>query len=162
MVNFSKLTRYLLALILALTFVGFSTSAAGATPPAMGEFDTGGPYVVEGLCDFPLDVVGQIHIEWTDFFDKDGNFVREVWHGVQTDVFSANGKTLAGLPFNFNIFFPADDPYGTAVGILEKVPLPDGSLFIAAGQVYFGNIAVFEPDHGAFVNQDAFCAALAP
>ncbi len=160
MVNFSKLTRYSITLILALTFVGFSASAASATPPFMDKFESGGPYQIVGLCDFPLDVVGQIHVELTDFFDKDGNFVKEVWHGVQTDTFSAHGKTLVGLPYHFNIFFTANDPNGSAVGVLEKVPLPDGKLFISAGQVYFGGQAVIAPDRGAFVNLEAFCAAL--
>jgi hypothetical protein len=151
-----------LALILALTFVGFSASTARATPPVMGEFDAGGSYIFEGLCDFPLDVMSQYHVHWTDFFDKDGNFVKEVWHGVQTDTFSANGKTLESLPFHWNISFAADDPMGLGVGVLEQVPLPDGGLFISAGQVYFGNEAVFVPDRGAFVNLEGFCAALAP
>ncbi len=162
MVKISKLTRFLLVVILALTFVGFSTSKASATPPVMDEFDMDGPYVIEGLCDFPLDVVGDIHIHRTVFFDQDGNIVNTVWHGVQTDTFSANGKTLVGLPYHFNIFFPADEPFGTATGVLEKVPLPDGSLFISAGQVYFDGDAVIAPDRGAFVNLDGFCAALAP
>ncbi len=160
MVNFSKFTRYLLALMLTVTIVGFSVSAARAAPPVMYEFDMDGPYTIVGLCEFPLDVVGDIHIHATDFFDQDGNLVKTSWHGVQTDTFSAHGKTLVGLPYTFNIFFPADDPFGTAVGVLEKVPLPDGSLFISAGQVYFGGDAVIAPDRGAFVNLEAFCAAL--
>jgi len=49
-------------------------------------------------------------------------------------------------------------------GVLERVRLPDGGLFISAGRVDFtGNGPDFTvtPDNGATVNLAGFCAALA-
>jgi hypothetical protein len=49
-------------------------------------------------------------------------------------------------------------------GVLERVRLPDGSLFISAGRADFtGNGPDFTvtPDNGATVNLTGFCVALA-
>jgi hypothetical protein len=48
--------------------------------------------------------------------------------------------------------------------VLERVRLPDGSLFISAGRVDFtgnGPDFIVTPDNGATVNLAGFCAALA-
>jgi hypothetical protein len=50
-----------------------------------------------------------------------------------------------------------------ASGVVEKVPLPDGSTFLAAGRINpLPPFLFFEPDHGAFKNLAGFCAALSP
>ena len=54
-----------------------------------------------------------------------------------------------------------------ATGIVEKIPLPDGSLSISAGWVDWANYGsdvsfVLFPDRGHPGNQAGFCAALAP
>lgn len=51
----------------------------------------------------------------------------------------------------------------TATGVLEKVRLPDGSIFMGAGRIdLLASTVDFpaSPDHGVAKNQDAFCAAL--
>jgi hypothetical protein len=50
-----------------------------------------------------------------------------------------------------------------ASGVLEKVRLPDGSTFMAAGRVDFLAATadfIVEPDSGVSKNLDAFCDAL--
>jgi hypothetical protein len=82
------------------------------------------------------------------------------------DTFTANGNTLVGEPYRGTATFKFVDHElveFTYVGVLEKVRLPDGSIFMAAGRIdLLLNEAtfVFNPDHGVARNQDAFCAAL--
>jgi hypothetical protein len=85
-------------------------------------------------------------------------------HFVQQDQFSANGKTLTGIPYTGNSQCHNNGGVWTcaAEGVLEKVPLPDGSIFIAAGRVNPFMGFAMEPTHGAFKNLAGFCAALAP
>jgi len=91
---------------------------------------------------------------------------RETLHVVEQDTFSANGVTLVGDPYSFYISLTWVDfePVAyTLSGHLEKVRLPDGSIFMAAGRI---DLLATEaelplvPDHGVVKNQDAFCEAL--
>ena len=50
-------------------------------------------------------------------------------------------------------------------GIYEKIPLPDGSLFVSAGRADFTTHGVgflISPDKGNPGNLAGFCAALSP
>jgi hypothetical protein len=73
---------------------------------------------------------------------------------------------LVGEPYRFNVeaVVSDDEPVQVhATGVLEKVRLPDGSMFIAAGRVDVLATDVeiiIEPDSGVLRNQEAFCAAL--
>ena len=49
-----------------------------------------------------------------------------------------------------------------AQGVLEKVPLPDGGLFMAAGRVNLFTGFALSPDDGVLQNVAGLCAALAP
>jgi len=53
-----------------------------------------------------------------------------------------------------------------ADGVGEKIPLPDGTLFISAGRLDFadhpGVNFTLSPDHGHTGNLAAFIAALSP
>jgi hypothetical protein len=94
---------------------------------------------------------------------------QRIVHLVQQDTFSANGHTLTGLSYTIEVTtrFDADGNLvsDTAQGIVEKVPLPDGQMFVSAGrvnlQVDHGDI-ILVPDVGSSPDVDAFCAALAP
>ncbi|MGZ6265642.1 MAG: hypothetical protein ACXWN4_01880 [Candidatus Limnocylindrales bacterium] len=84
------------------------------------------------------------------------------------DTFSANGKTLTGTPFTFNIEARFDSDGNlkslTAAGVVERVQLPDGSTFFSAGRVdYLAHPDVqfiLTPDEGHSGDVPAFCAAL--
>jgi hypothetical protein len=60
-------------------------------------------------------------------------------HVHAQDTISANGKTLVGDPYTFNIEILYDSNLNIMGfylnGIAEKIPLPDGSLFISAGRM---------------------------
>jgi hypothetical protein len=104
-----------------------------------------------------------------DYYDQDGVLQRINGHVVEQDTFTANGNTLVGLPFVFNvqILFDSDGNITNnfASGVVEKIRLPDGSLFISAGRLDWVQhpLAVFllSPDKGNPGNLAGFCAALA-
>jgi len=117
---------------------------------------------------FPVTVDLTISGPITLFFDQDGNIVRIQTHGVEQDVFSANGKTLFGLPYT-NAQFVFDPETGDPIrsygsGVASRVPLPDGSTFLTAGRTDFAAHGDFfvQPDVGAQGDLAAFCAALSP
>ena len=91
-------------------------------------------------------------------------------HQVEQDTFTANGKTLTGIPFTFNLTFRVDSngdvTSAVATGLVEKIVLPDGSLFVSAGWVDFedhpGVGFLLSPDRGNPGNVAGFCAALSP
>jgi hypothetical protein len=91
-------------------------------------------------------------------------------HVVEQDTFTANGTTIVGLPFTFSMQFHYDSggnlTHMYVNGVFERIPLPDGSLFISAGRVDFVDHGVpgfiLSPDHGNPGNLAAFCAALTP
>jgi hypothetical protein len=86
-------------------------------------------------------------------------------------VFSANGISLTGRPFSFTLDFYFD-PAGNvvkakSVGVAEKIPLPDGRLFIVAGQLDLlttptGTEFFISVTHGNPGDTAALCAALTP
>jgi hypothetical protein len=71
------------------------------------------------------------------------------------------------LDFNFEFRFdPAGNVTAASInGIVERIHLPDGSLFISAGKIDYSADGfpefVIAPDHGGIQNLDGFCAALA-
>lgn len=162
-----SLKRLASVLALGLSTAIFASPAAAdgptKTPLAFPFTDT-----INNVCQFPFDVNGTVSGTQTDFFDKSGVLTKRTWHLVEQDVFTANGKTLEGMPFTFNDVFLYDSQGNqtslTATGIVEKVRLLDGSLFISAGWVDFNNHLgyVLSADKGNPGNVAAFCAALAP
>ena len=120
--------------------------------------------VSNDICPFPLTIDGTVAIDERQFFDQTGARTAIDRHSVEQDTFSANGKSLTGLPITYNVFHPFNsDGNNTDVftdGVLERVRLPDGGLFISARRVDFtGNGPDFTvtPDNGATVNLAGFC-----
>jgi hypothetical protein len=160
-----------LIILLSLITLGCATcfvAPAAARPPLHEHISSPGPaFPVPGLCPFTIfqtTLVGEI--DQTTFFDNEGNITRVHWLNKQQDAFSLNGKTLVGVPYTATVnFYYVDGVFTNAVaeGVLEKVPLPDGSTFLAAGRLALvGGGPFFQPDNGAFKNLDGFCAALSP
>ena len=155
------------AVLCAAVFV--STAAAAA--PVKTEFSNiTFSSVMTGVCQFDVDVDSVVSGFEIDYFDQAGNIVKAQIHQVEQDTFSANGKTLTGIPFTFNLDIRVDSAGDTtsavATGVVEKVLLPDGSFFVSAGWVNFvghpGATFLLTPDRGAQGNVAGFCAALAP
>lgn len=156
--------------LIALSTTGVLAHSAGATPPTRVPIDeTPVVTVVDDICSFPVTITSaQVGVE-TTFYDKSGAVARIQAHAVEQDVFTANGESLTGLPFTFNVRVLFEDGQLThlyASGLLERVPLPDGTVFLSAGRVDFaahpGSAFLIVPDVGRSGDVAAFCAALAP
>lgn len=156
------------ALLLA---VAFAHPAAAVAPlkEELPPFELSA--VLTGVCPFPVTVNSTLTGSQITFFDQDGNVTRIDIDTAEQDVFTANGKTLVGLPFNFKVMLIFDPATGEllhayARGVASRVRLPDGSLFLTAGRLDFVNhpdeLFVLQPDVGAQGNIAGFCAALSP
>jgi len=126
--------------------------------------------VLTGACSFPITVVASISETDRFFSDQNGTLTRANADFTEQDTFSANGKSLVGDPYAGTIqaYFDSNGNITQEFvdGVVERVPLPDGSIFQAAGRV---NLAahdfptfVVTPDAGSARNLAGFCAALAP
>jgi hypothetical protein len=155
--------------LVALSAMGVYANSAAATAPTRVAIDETVVTVVNDLCGFPVTVTStQVGVE-TTFYDQNGTITRIQAHAVEQDVFTANGKSLTGLPYAFSVQVLFDDGVFThlyASGVMSRVPLPDGTVFLSAGRVDFaahpGAEFLIVPDVGRSGNVAAFCAALAP
>jgi hypothetical protein len=163
-----------LILIVAAAVLGAAAfvQSAVADAPIKEDFSfSDATSVLTDVCSFPVTVVFSGTGTETDFFDRDGNLTRIEVHQVEQDVFTANGKTLVGLPYTFNIQVLFDPQTGEvthvfASGIVSRVPLPGGDFFLTAGRADFaahpGVDFLVQPDVGLQGNLAGFCAALSP
>jgi hypothetical protein len=153
-----------------LAAVAFAPTAAADEPITedISFSDTG---VLADVCSFPITIEATVTGTQTSFVDQNGNPTRVQIHIVEHDVFTANGKTLVGLPYTFNIQVLFDPDTGEvthvfASGLASRVPLPGGDFFLTAGRLDFaahpGTTFVLQPDVGAQGNLAGFCAALSP
>ncbi len=165
-----KLMRLVLAIMITLGMLGISSSVASAAPPVMGDYSYTVRFDITDICEFPITLEATNNVHYILFFDDNGALTREKDTILEQDSFSANGKTLVGYPFHWNMFWSFDSS-GKVVsnyssGPLEMIPLPDGSLFISAGRVnglnHPGASFIITPDMGHSGDIEAFCAALAP
>jgi hypothetical protein len=151
----------------ALVAAAVVTSSAMALPPTSGQQTAAGSLTLPAgaLCGFAIQMGYTETWTSTQFYDQNGLIARDTARGTEQDTFSANGKTLVGDPYQFNIvneFVNGVFVSNWAAGISELVPLPGGGVFIVAGHV---NISAGAPiltvDSGNSGNNlDAFCAAL--
>lgn len=162
-----------LLLIVAAAVLGAAALAqsAAAVAPTREDFTFTATTVLTDVCSFPVTVVFTATGTETDFFDDNGNLTRVQIHQVEEDVFTANGQTLAGLPYTFNLQVLFDQESGEvthvfASGVVSRVPLPGGDFFLTAGRLDFnahpGADFLLQPDVGAQGNIAGFCAALSP
>jgi hypothetical protein len=160
----------LLALLslLALSATGVLAHPAAAIEPTRVPIDDTITSVVEDICSFPVTITATIVGTETTFYDQNGEVTRQQIHIVEQDVFSTDDQSLTGLPFTFNIQVLFEDGEVTHVyasGLVERVPLPDGTVFLSAGRLDFaahpGSDFRIVPDVGRSGDVAAFCAALA-
>jgi hypothetical protein len=167
----TKFSRFGFALMFALCAIGFSAQAALADQPIKYELP---PFTVPStltdVCSFPIDVNSTIAVDGTDFYDHQGGaLIRSLFHIDAQDTISANGKTLVGDPFTYNIDVLYDSNLNITGfyvdGVAEKLLLPDGSQFITAGRADLSDTpfaTYLSPDHGNPGDIAGLCAALAP
>jgi hypothetical protein len=144
-------------------------TVATAAPPVKSEITFSDTGTLEDVCAFPIAVDATGSGTEIDFFDNSGALTRVQVHVTEQDTFSANGTSLMTVPFTYDISVSFDDSGNISDvfvnGVIARVPLPDGGLFISAGRVDIGARGfpqfVLTPDVGGTVNLDRFCAALA-
>jgi hypothetical protein len=167
-----RLTRCAtLAAFVGVAMLAFFAAGAGAKAPVTSEFTFDDTGVLGDVCAFPVTIRATGSGRVKDFFNASGTLTRVQVHVNEQTTFSANGNSLTSLPFTYEVTlrFDSSGNITDAVlnGVIVKVPLPDGGLFISAGRVdllarglpQFINLT---PDVGATVNLDRFCEALAP
>ena len=159
-----------LSILAAAVVAAVFASAAGAAPPQLFQFSFTSTGTLTDVCPFDITIDSTVTGNGEDFFDQNGVLLREHDNIVEQDTFSANGKSLTGNPFTFNLEFLVDSSGNIthlyAAGVAERVPLPDGSQFISAGRIDFAAHGfpdfILAPDHGGATNLAGFCAALSP
>jgi hypothetical protein len=164
-----RLRLLLLLSLLALGATAVLAQPAAAVEPTREPIDQTITSVVTDICSFPVTITATLVGTETTFYDQSGAVTRIQIHVVEQDVFTTNGASLTGLPFTFNIRVLFEDGEVTHVyasGLVERVPLPDGTVFLSAGRLDFeahpGAEFRIVPDVGRSGNVAAFCAALAP
>jgi len=146
------------------------TAPALAAPPTKIELPFTDTNPLTGVCPFTVTVDSNVDLTLLQFGDGSGAITRWNGHVVEQDTFSANGKSLTGLPVTFEFQALFDSAGGLThffeSGVLARVPLPDGTTFLAAGRVDFvpngSPPFLFTPDTGTSGNVAGFCAALSP
>jgi hypothetical protein len=154
--------------LLALSATGVLAHPAAAVEPTREPIDETDTFVVTDICSFPVTITATLVGTETTFYDQSGEVTRIQIHVVEQDVFTANGETLTGLPYTFNIqvlFEDGEVAHVYASGVVARVPLPDGTVFLSAGRLDFaahpGSEFRIVPDVGRSGDVAAFCAALA-
>ena len=160
-----------LAALGALALV-VAVSAALGTPPAMWHHYPGfsGSATVTTWCSAPI-TLNYTETDFTeiDYFNNAGVPTMIKFEAFEQDTFiGPNGIPLVGEKYLVESHWIFDST-GTLVlhdyvrGVLEKVWLPDGTLFQSAGSVDFvadGGGFIITPDVGHSGNVAGFCAAL--
>jgi len=159
-----------MAVVAAIVSGGAFAANAAADAPIITQGSFTVPlHPLSGVCSFDLMSGATIQFTERDYFTS-GVLARSAFHLVEQDSFDANGVTLISdwMDSNFEFRFDASGNVTTAYynGIIERVHLPGGGLFISAGRVDYSADGfpefVLAPDHGGIQNLDAFCAAFAP
>ena len=154
--------------LLALSAMGVLAQPAAAIEPTRVPIDGTDTSVLTDICSFPVTINATFVGTETTFYDQSGEVTRIQIPIVEQDVFSTDDQSLTGLPFTFNIQVLFEDGEVTHVyasGLVERVPLPDGTVFLSAGRLDFeahpGSDFRIVPDVGRSGDVAAFCAALA-
>ncbi len=164
-----KLAQFVVVLMLVLGATGISTSVALAAQPVKYDFSFTASDTFTDYCSFPVTVEATFTGTGSEYYDKDGALTMVIYQIVQQDTFTANGKALSGMPYRYMLPITFDSAGNITGfynnGVVEKIRLPDGSLFFSAGRTdTTDNPYTFFliPDKGRIGDQIAFCAALAP
>jgi hypothetical protein len=155
-----------------LVFVAFLASiagapAAGAVPPERFTEEFEDQFTDTESCDFPIDLRFVGSIDFTLFFDREGNLVRV--QGVGSDVGTvtnpANGKTARGVDHWLEVEDVQSGEFAV-LGLFFHLNFPGaGVVLLDAENIMFdaeGNVIHLAGPHQAFEEDfSALCAALA-
>ena len=154
-------------IVLAASFLLAAASSATADTPFKFSYSFTADNVVTDVLPFPVEIYSVVSDTEIDYFDKNGTLTRIYIHATEQDTFTANGKTLVGLPYTYDIeqIFDGDGNliHYYASGGVEKIPLPDGTLFSSAGRTDWVDHpdadVRLSPDTGTQGSLDALIAA---
>jgi hypothetical protein len=157
------------AVLAGVGVIALLAPVAGAAPPVKSEITFSDTGILEDVCAFPITVDATGTGTEIDFFDNSGALTRVQVNVTEETTFSANGTSLTTVPFTYDISVRFDDSGNISevftTGVIARVRLPGGGLFISAGRVDIAARGfpqfVLTPDAGGTVNLDRFCAALA-
>ena len=151
------------------TSVLLAASSASAGQWKTSWVGTGTATLDYPLIGFPIQVEYVMEVTEIITWDNSGNVVRDFWHVVEQDTFSANGKTLVGKPYTANLEYVYRDGQQIAMnasGVVTQVPLPGGGMFTSAGRTDWfnhpGEPYILFVDWGGCSNLERFIAALSP
>src|SRR6266699_2088827 len=96
------------ALAASLVGVTLCASAVRADTPLISHYTASGSLMLTDLCSFPISVAASQTVTEMDFVNSSGAITRIHVHAVEQDTFSANGKTLVGEPYTYNIVIRFD------------------------------------------------------
>jgi hypothetical protein len=153
-----------------LAFVGLLVGvapSAGAVAPERFTDEFVDQFTDTESCGFPIDLRFEGSIDFTVFFDRDGNVVRV--QGVGSDVGTAtnpaNGKTVTGVDHWLEVETVESGDFAV-LGLFFHLNFPGaGIVLIDAGNVTFdseGNVIHLAGPHQALVGDlTVLCEALA-
>lgn len=162
----SRLSRSATTLAVATALCAVASTAQATPPPRQYTVNSGSGTTTD-LCGFPVTIAGTVSGVVTT--RDDGTTTTLTVTGSEQDTISANDVTLTGMPYKFHLSLVIDDNTGNVVGgfatgVAEKIPLPDGGLFITAGRVdealHANDEVVIVPDVGNTGDVGALCASL--
>ena len=156
--------------VLTAGLVLAAPSSATAETPIKLPFGFTADDVFTDVLPLPVEIYSVVSGTQTLYFDQNGSLTRIYIHGTEQDTFTANGKTLVGLPYTTDAeeIFDGDGNliHYYVSGGLEKIPLPDGTLFITAGRTDFNEFPdsnfILSPEKGGQGNLAALISALSP
>jgi hypothetical protein len=145
-----------------------ASSAFGAAPTKTTFSVTDSPATLSGVCSFDVAVSQDFSGTEIDYTDQSGALTRIYQHITEQDTFSANGKSITGEPYTFDLEVLFDSSGNVthvyASGVVERIVLPSGTFFLSAGRSDFtlhpGVFFLLSPDVGNPGDVAAFCAAL--
>ncbi len=151
----------LVGLVTLIALVGSVLTAwpAGAAAPRKHTFSFQDTFVDDSTCGFPITVHQQQTATETDFFDRQGNIVRGLFHFVIIGTDTAKGVTLQD-DSRHNSFI--EDGTVTDTGLIFVVKLGSKVVTRGAGKIVFDahHNLIFHaghPFHGNFTA--VYCAA---
>ena len=164
-----SLVRSLTILLVIVLGTVFFASPVAATPPVHRTWSDVLADPLTGVCDFSIDMTSEFTVNETAFYNGDGVLTGAHFQVYEVDTFTANGTTLVSDPYRYVIQFSYDSAGNLTRsvwnGVLAKVRLPDGGMFITAGWLDWLSHGlggpIIQPDRGnTGTNLAAFCAAL--
>lgn len=164
-----RLTGFISASALVVAALAAFAPNAAADTQIKSPVDMTGSATLN-ICSFPISLTAHVTGFRIRFFDNNGVKYKAIWEVSEQDVLSANGKIVTGPPYHYSEEFDFANGVlvgATATGVMEKLVLPDGTLFLSAG--WLDALAAFEggpepsgPNFGVTGDIGALCAALAP